>query len=134
MAKHPRLHRRGSVYYFRAKIPLDLLLHFAPAKERIYSLRTSDRREAEERVRVEGVKFDQEMAEARRLRNAQPKTSLSHVEIERICAIFRHQLLEEDESGRLDGSGEEALYFAVKKQVEAANGTRLFHRRRSLTF
>ena len=34
VAKHPRLHQRGSVYYFRAKISADLLLHFAPAKER----------------------------------------------------------------------------------------------------
>ena len=97
-----------------------------PAKERTLSLRTSKRREAEERVRVESVKFDQEMAEARRLRDAQPKTSLSQVEIERICAIFRHQLLEEDDSLRFDGSGDEALDLAIKQQVEAANGTACF--------
>ncbi|MGW8207281.1 MAG: DUF6538 domain-containing protein, partial [Hyphomicrobiaceae bacterium] len=95
VAKHPRLHRRGSVYYFRAKIPSDLLLQYAPARERIASLRTSNAREAIERVRVESVKFDQEMAEARRRRDAKPKTSLSQVEIDRLCAIFHHRLLDE---------------------------------------
>ena len=126
VAKHPRLHQRGSVYYFRAKIPADLLLHFAPAKERTFSLRASNRREAEERVRVESVKFDQEMAEARRLRDAQPKISLSQVEIERTCAIIRHQLLHEDDCLRSDGSDDEGLYLAIKQQVEAAGGEAMF--------
>jgi hypothetical protein len=80
VAKPPRLHRRGSVYYFRAKIPADLLLHFAPAKERTLSLRTSNRREAEERVRVESVKFDQEMAEA------MEKLAYPGLEISHLCA------------------------------------------------
>ena len=126
VANHPRLHRRGSVYYFRAKIPSDLLFHFAPAKERTLSLRTSNRREAMERVRVESVKFDQEMATARRVRDARPLTSLGQVEIDRICAIFLHRILDEDEDVRTNGSGDEELYLAVKKQVEAAGGIASF--------
>lgn len=105
MAKHPRLQRRGSVYYFRAKYPTDLLFFFQLAKERTVSLRTSEPREALERLRIESVKFDQEVAEARRKRDAAPKTSLNQFEIDRLCAIFRHRLLEEDEELRCHGFG-----------------------------
>lgn len=126
VAKHSRLHKRGNVYYFRAKIPADLLMHLSPSKERIFSLRTSNPREAEEKVRIESVKFDQEMAQARRERDAHPKTTLSQVEIDRICAIFHHRLLQEDDSLRFDGSRDEELYFAVKQQLEAAGGVAFF--------
>lgn len=126
MAKHPRLHKRGNTYYFRAKYPIDLLFHFQPAKERTFTLRTSDRRAALERVRVESVKFDQEMEEARRRRDAAPKTSLSNLEIDRLCAIFRHRLLDEDADLRFGGAGDEGLYLAVSKQVEADGGLAVF--------
>ncbi len=126
MAKHPRLHRRGTVYYFRAKIPADLLLHFHPAKERTFSLKTTELREALQRVRVESVKFDQEMAQARSQREATPKTTLSQLEIDRLCAIFRYRLLEEDESCRMDGAGDEDLYLSVKQQVEKKAGGKAF--------
>jgi len=38
--------RRSSTYYFRRKVPLDLLQHYFPRKELILSLHTKDRREA----------------------------------------------------------------------------------------
>jgi hypothetical protein len=41
MSKHPRLQRRGAVYWFRVKIPKDLIAHFG-RREIAYSLRTSD--------------------------------------------------------------------------------------------
>jgi hypothetical protein len=126
VAKHPRLYKRGNVYYLRAKIPADLLVHLAQSKARTFSQRTSNLREAGEKVRVESVKFDQEMAQARRERDAHPKTTLSQGETDRICANFHHRLLQVDDSLRFDGSTDEEPYFAVKQQVEGANGVAFF--------
>jgi len=41
-----RLSRRGSVYYFRAKVLSGLKSHYHPKSELAFSLRTSDKREA----------------------------------------------------------------------------------------
>jgi hypothetical protein len=46
VCKHPRLARRGRVYWFRAKVPVDLRAHYAPKKEITYSLRVTDPKEA----------------------------------------------------------------------------------------
>lgn len=55
--------RRGTRYYFRRRIPADLLLHFNPSgeitkKELTKSLGTSDRREAERLARAMAVHYD----------------------------------------------------------------------------
>lgn len=57
------LSKRGSVYYFRRKTPLDLIHTFG--KESVKSLGTKDRREAEVLVRKLGVQYDQLFAQAR---------------------------------------------------------------------
>ena len=106
MAKHPRLWLRGNRYWFRAKVPANLREHLRPTTEHTYSLRTSDPREALEKVRVESVKFDQEMAEARRRQKATPQTTLSDTEIDRLAAIHFSQVLEEDEEYRTEGLSE----------------------------
>lgn len=53
------LAKRGSRYYFRRKIPLDVLPHYK-GKEVMRSLGTSDRREAERLARIIGVELDRE--------------------------------------------------------------------------
>ena len=55
----------SSSYYFRRKIPEDLIAHYNK-KEIKKSLRTSDRREAERLARIEGSKLDEEFAALRR--------------------------------------------------------------------
>ncbi|MEM8590806.1 MAG: DUF6538 domain-containing protein [Pseudomonadota bacterium] len=100
MATHPRLKKRGSVYYFRARVPVDLLEHYAPRKEITFSLRTSDPGKALEKVRVEAVKLDQEFAAARRCVHEQPIIEISDVEAERLGALVLHNLLKEDEESR----------------------------------
>lgn len=118
LSKHPRLARRGQVYWFRAKVPADLRLHYAPKQEIIFSLRTRDLKEALEKVRVEAVKLDQEFAVARRKQAENPQTTLSDTEIERLSAIYLQQLMEEDEEARRYGLGSDAVYAAVKAQLE----------------
>lgn len=55
----------SSSYYFRRKIPEDLIAHYNK-KEIKKSLRTSDRREAERLARIEGSKLDEEFASLRK--------------------------------------------------------------------
>jgi len=38
--------KRDSVYYFRMKVPVDLLPHYSPKTEIRFSLKTSDKKEA----------------------------------------------------------------------------------------
>ena len=45
VAKAPRLHRRGPVYYFRRKVPLDLV-EALRKREISFSLQTKERGEA----------------------------------------------------------------------------------------
>lgn len=54
------LAKRGNRYYFRRKIPLELLPTYGGRKEIMRSLGTSDRKEAEKLARIEGVKLDTE--------------------------------------------------------------------------
>ncbi len=119
LSKHPRLARRGQVYWFRAKVPADLRLHYAPKQEITFSLRTRDLKEALEKVRVEAVKLDQEFAAARRKHGEHPQTTLSAIEIERMSAIYLQHLLQEDEDARRDGTGGDAIYAAVRDQLQA---------------
>ena len=59
MRYQARLHRRGNIFYFRAKIPQDLLEHFKPRREIKFSLGTSDKRLAVARVHeVSGVRIN----------------------------------------------------------------------------
>jgi integrase len=104
VCKHTRLTRRGAVYWFRAKVPVDLRDHYAPKREITYSLRTKDPATALEKVRIESVKLDQEFKRLRRLKAAQPLDSLSEAEIERLAAIYLNRLLTEDDELRLEGA------------------------------
>ena len=45
MCRHPRLKRRGAAYYFRCKIPADLIAHYGTT-EINKNLRTADCAEA----------------------------------------------------------------------------------------
>lgn len=58
------LAKRGSRYYFRRKIPLDVLPHYK-GREVMRSLGTSDRREAERLARTIGVELDREFERLR---------------------------------------------------------------------
>ena len=118
MAKHPRLIRRNGVYYFRAKVPVDLVPHYAPKKEIVLSLRTRDPKQALELVRVESVKRDQEFSAARLRLAAVPSDTLRPAEIERLAALYYHHRLTEDEEQRRNPDlGGRILWSNVKKQL-----------------
>lgn len=101
MKSQTHLVKRGSKYYFRARVPADLVTQYG--KNEIYfSLRTSDKAEALQRVRIEQLKLDQEFHQRRSLLSASP-AELSDIEIERLAALWLSHLLEEDEELRMEG-------------------------------
>ncbi len=117
MTNHPRLHRRkGSrQYYFRAKVPADLIEHYGQ-REVKFSLKTDSFKEAIQKVRIESLNFDQEMSQVRREMEANtqsvPKADhpLTTLDIQRIVALHFHKLLSEDDDARaLGGFGGSGL-------------------------
>jgi integrase len=103
MTGHPRLYRRGAVYWHRAAVPVDIQASY-PKTEETFSLRTKDRMEALKRVRVEAARVDVLFDEHRRqLQKAQEPfvDELSADQIKRIEAVYYAHLLDEDEETRL---------------------------------
>jgi hypothetical protein len=118
-----RLARRGAVYYFRAKIPVDLRFHFGRKREVMESLKTSNRREAEELVRVKSVELDQRFAELRQMRAAAPRTTITEAEIKRIVAKAAATRMQADEGARVDGMTEWDYERHLKWLEESENKT-----------
>src|SRR5215831_9224832 len=111
--QHTHLWRRGATYYFRAKVPVDLLQHYAPKREIKFSLKTNDRKEAERLVRQAAVKQDEEFAALRRKRanHASLGTAvLSTPLIDEIANEWAIEILSEDEQDRLAGMDETFFY------------------------
>jgi len=149
------LQRRGSSgnYYFRVRIPSDLLEVYAPKKEIVFSLKTKDPKEAKARCRVEAVRIDQEFEEHRRrlelerrqqeqLAQAQgtgeassPAASLTDLgsipdyELDRLAVLYLHEVLAHDEQERAAGSTE-----ARKEWEENQEFLRQLHEQKGIPF
>lgn len=108
MPGHPRLYRRGAVYYHRAAIPLDIADTY-PKTEETFSLRTTDHREAVRRVRVAAAEVDRRF-EAHRRRQAEGQEpmveELSELTIKQLGRMYYSYRLDEDEETRLRGFGD----------------------------
>ncbi|WP_394179692.1 DUF6538 domain-containing protein [Yoonia maritima] len=109
MTGHTRLYRRGATYYHRAVVPKDIIDTYRK-REETFSLRTKDRSEALQRVRIEAVRVDQLFAR-HRLESA-PNTPDAHsLELDELTSeqistakqAYLHYLLDEEEEVRLDG-------------------------------
>lgn len=99
---HPRLYRRGAVYWHRAAVPVDIADSY-PKTEETFSLRTKEYREALKLVRVAAARVDQ-LFEAHRRRKAleaqPPLESLTDEQIRHIGEIYYAYRLEEDDEVR----------------------------------
>ena len=91
------------MYYFRAKVPQDLLKHYSPKLEIKFSLDTKDRAEAVRRVRLEAVKLDQEFDAIRNGASLAPANAVSQRQAAGFAAEWATQMLREDESDRVAG-------------------------------
>jgi integrase len=85
--------KRGSVYYFRMKIPVDLLPHYSPKTEIRFSLKTSDKKEARRLAHQESAHWDQEFEQARKSRGLamgeKPLEVIRHLDQVRIRAFCK---------------------------------------------
>jgi hypothetical protein len=98
-----RLVRRGAVYYFRVRTPADLKLHFGGKRGIMESLRTSDKKEAEQLVRAKSVELDHRFGDLRGRVSIAPKTRISDEDIARIVAKATATRMKADEEIRMAG-------------------------------
>ncbi len=104
MTGHPRLYRRGTKYYHRAAIPVDIADTY-PKSEETSSLKTSDYKEALKLVRVEAARVDGLFAAHRQrlaLEQQPPLQELTDEQIKHIEEVYYWHLLDEDEDVRLE--------------------------------
>ncbi|HLO76357.1 MAG TPA: DUF6538 domain-containing protein [Magnetospirillum sp.] len=102
MPGHPRLYRRGAVYWHRAAVPVDIKDTY-PKAEETFSLRTKDHREALKLVRIEAARVDRLFDDYRRrmaLQAQPPLDNLTDEQIKRIGEAYYAALLDEDDEVR----------------------------------
>ena len=75
--KTPTPFLRGRTYYFRLRVPQDLLPVYDPKKELTFSLKTRDFHQALENARLRAIQIDQEFREHRRRLAEQKEQALA---------------------------------------------------------
>lgn len=75
--KTPTPFLRGRTYYFRLRVPQDLLPVYYPKKELTFSLKTRDFHQALENARLRAIQLDQEFREHRRRLAEQKEQALA---------------------------------------------------------
>lgn len=108
MSVPQHLHRVGSIYYLRLRIPADLTRHYQKSHIK-QSLRTGDLKMAKERLTASLAKH---YLEFENLRTRSSRSALGYPQrkvmdldddmIERICASFSQQLLDDDRELRFE--------------------------------
>lgn len=104
MQGQTNLFRRGSVYWFSKKVPVDLKAHYASVPSGIFrfSLRTRDRAEAKALATAKAAAYDQEFQQVR-ARLSAPVSPLSADGLRLLTLAWTSHLLEEDEEERIEG-------------------------------
>src|SRR5690348_8315491 len=105
LASQIHVFNRNGTYYFRRRVPKDLLSLY-PSLQIIFSLKTKDRREADRLARAESVKLDKEFQRQREHLAGHSDGQLSDEDIEHICRLWCASMLEEDEESRMEGLSE----------------------------
>lgn len=90
MRKPPRLHRIGSRYYLRVRVP-DTLRQIIGRREIVRTLRTADYREAVRRLAFENAKIEILFEQARRRRAEQPNSNLSDEDQNHLVITWLHE-------------------------------------------
>lgn len=110
MYRHPRLQKRGNFYYFRAKVPVDLLACYEGTEIK-FSLRTRDQQIAWQRVQLESLRLDREFDERRKsaVQDTAPLTVITSIDddfIAKLKASFLRDSLDCDTDLRTSPFGE----------------------------
>ena len=102
MASQIHVFNRSGTYYFRRRVPKDLLSLY-PSSQIIFSLKTKDRKEADRLARAESVRLDQEFQQHRAHLVTHSNGQLSDDDISYLCALWIADGLEQDEEARMEG-------------------------------
>ena len=94
--------RRGATYYFRMRIPADLLDHYGK-KEITLSLKTKEQAEANRKGHIEALRYLDEFESIRSNPKRDALNALSPAEIRTVADTFIHDLLSSDELERKSG-------------------------------
>lgn len=111
MPKHPRLIKRGNVYWHRAAIPVDIKATY-PKTEETFSLGTKEPHAALIAVRRAAAEVDERFAAHRRQLAASaqpPEVELNPAQLRRMEELYYAHLLDEDEETRLEGFLEDGI-------------------------
>ncbi|SNR80321.1 hypothetical protein SAMN04488503_1379 [Humidesulfovibrio mexicanus] len=103
--------KASTQFHYRRRIPLDLVDHYDGRKELSYSLGTADYKTACAKARLEAVRLDQEFEErrakaqatARPKVKAQPRSSITELEMDRLVLLLEHSMLRADDEMRQNG-------------------------------
>ncbi|WP_029148724.1 site-specific integrase [Methylophilus sp. 5] len=117
MRKQIHMINRKGVFYFRRRVPEDLLPHYAPQTEFKFSLKTRDYAEADRLQRIESVKLDEEFARIRKGQTAPELHTISQDVIKSLSDLWIAHVLEEDEEWRMDGLSE-SEYDKLSESLE----------------
>jgi hypothetical protein len=105
MSRTTHVVRRGATYYFRMRVPLDLVAHYEK-NEITFSLKTKDPAEAKRQAHSEALRHIDEFEQTRMRLSADVVDSMTREEIEQLADGFVHDLLSEDEDARIMGISE----------------------------
>ena len=118
------LHRRGNIFYVRARIPLDLHKFFGQTQEIKRSLKTSDRAEARRRLRHELSRIQKQFDDLRKgpidVNNLEPKAlhNIPVLELQEIANLISLHHLEADNSSREHLASNAALAEYRRERIE----------------
>lgn len=91
--------KRGSVYYYRARYPSDLVAHFGKV-EFSFSLHTKNIREANSKANVHQLRYDQEFSHIRAMLSS--TSDITETELERIALLWSSKLIAESRRNLID--------------------------------
>lgn len=121
LPKQTNLISRNGTYYYRRRVPSDLLQHYSPKLEIIFSLKTKDLKLAERLSRSEGVRLHEHFERLRANLNVQPQESLSDEDITNLTEAWKAHLLEEDEEVRMMGLADRD-YRKLSESIDVVEG------------
>ncbi len=102
---HTNLFRRNAVYYYRSRVPNDLLETFGKSEVK-FSLGTKDYKEAIKKIRIEAARvetlFEEHRQEIARTSSLE-LDDLTPNQLKHIRDVYYQYLLDEDEETRLEG-------------------------------
>ena len=138
MPKQTYLHKRqkSAVYYFRCRIPNDLISSYDDKREITFSLKTRDHHEAMRRVSIEAGKLQTEFEKLRRslvnAKNPPKPLNYTDAEIERLSLLWTRCILETDDKQRMDGYVDESFDEQAERLIDTSQDLKKIYARGEL--